>query len=307
MRFQARDGTILQTLYTYDGVLARRHLKGMFWPTASWQAMERRLSLLYHNGYLDWPDTEQRRTKPIPEPVVWLGWRGALYVAGQADAHVKPPANAGENQLRLLDKRLRERGIRWQREPRWIQLAHDLLAVDFRLAVEAAVAAMSAVSLETWIPEGIFLSDMDVVDFTYKGKDGKTRRGRKGVRPDGYFILIDHQRKARGNPARARFLLEVDNATHPHERFMREKLAAGLAYVRSPAYKVRFGYNAGRWLVVCPGERRMQNLKRQAEIVAGKDAALFYFTTMDQVKPETVLREPIWHRGGDNHLQTLLQ
>ena len=65
-----------QTIYANDGVLARRHLKALFWPEMTKQAMEQRLSTLYHNGYLNWPNLEQRRTKPIPEPVVWLGWRG---------------------------------------------------------------------------------------------------------------------------------------------------------------------------------------------------------------------------------------
>lgn len=307
MRFQARDGAILQAIYEYDGVLARRHLKDMFWPTFSKQAMERRLSLLYHNGYLNWPSNTQRRTKPIPEPIVWLGWRGVKYVSGQAGVTVKHPSNPGERQLRLFDRRLLEQGIHWQREPRWSQLFHDLAVVDFRLTVEAAISRLPSFHIETWIPEGAFLSQTDVVDFTYAGINGKTRKGRKGVRPDGYFILVDRLRETKGSPARARFLLELDNATHPQERFGRDKVAAGLAYIRSQAYKTRFGYNSGRWLVVCPGERRMYNMKRQAEFVVDRGATAFYFSTFDQIKPETVLTDPIWYRGGCDNPQPLLQ
>jgi len=54
MRFQDRDGAILQAIHENDGVLARRHLKALFWPKVTKQAMEQRLSLLYHNGYLNW-------------------------------------------------------------------------------------------------------------------------------------------------------------------------------------------------------------------------------------------------------------
>ena len=209
--------------------------------------------------------------------------------------------------MRLLDRGLHEQGIRWQREPRWSQLAHDLAVVDFRMMIEKAVSKTPSLSLETWFPEGEFLSNMDVVDFTYTDRDMKTKRGRKGVRPDGYFILVDHHRQTKGAPSRARFLLELDNATHPQVRFGRDKVAAGLAYIRSSEYKARFGYNSGRWLVVCPGEKRLKNMKRQAEQVVGSGAAAFYFTTFDQVKPNTVFTHPIWYRGGTEQSQPLLE
>ena len=47
MRFQQRDESILKTIQSYDGILARRQIKEMFWEDASNQAMERRLSLYY--------------------------------------------------------------------------------------------------------------------------------------------------------------------------------------------------------------------------------------------------------------------
>lgn len=72
LRFQSRDGALLSAIYDRDGVIAKRQLKDMFWPGASTRAMEMRLSLLYHQGYLDWPSLEQRRTRPISEPICWL-------------------------------------------------------------------------------------------------------------------------------------------------------------------------------------------------------------------------------------------
>jgi len=48
MRLQQRDGEIFQAIHHYDGILARRQIKLMFWPQSTAQAMERRLSLLYH-------------------------------------------------------------------------------------------------------------------------------------------------------------------------------------------------------------------------------------------------------------------
>ena len=225
MRFQDRDGDILQAIYDYDGILAGRHLKQLFWSDKSSRAMLGRLSLLYHNAYLDKPSEEQQRTKPIPERVIWLGWRGILWVASQRNIKVEAPQGDNEYQLRLLQRNLREQGIRWLREPRWIQLKHDLAVVDFRLAVEKAIAELPSLTLEKWISEGVFRSETDVVDYTVTGRDGKPRKKRKGVIPDSFFLIVDALRKIRGDPARARFLLELDEATHDNPSFGREKVA----------------------------------------------------------------------------------
>ncbi len=306
MRLQKRDGEIFQAIYHYDGVLARRQIKLMFWPRSTVQALERRLSLLYHNGFLSWPDTDQRRTKPIPEPVVWLGWRGILYLAGQMEIDVPFPNNAGENQMRLLEKRLREKGIGWQRELRWSQLEHDIAVNDFRMAIERAAIKWPSVTLESWVPEGDFLRDMDTIKFEYEDQDGKKKKRKKGIRPDGYFVLLDHLRLINNSPARARFLLEFDNGNHPLNRFGRDKAVPGAAYVRSRAYKQRFGFNSGRWLVVCHGEKRMHNLKARTEKAVGVNASIFLFTTMDQIEAGTVLNMPIWMRGGSNKVMSLV-
>ena len=306
MRLQERDGEVFQAIYNYDGVLARRQIKTLFWPQSSIQALERRLSLLYHNGFLTWPDINQRRTKPIPEPVVWLGWRGVLHLAGQMEINVPLPNNAGENQMRLLEKRLREEGMGWQREPRWSQLGHDIAVNDFRMAIERAAIKWPSVTLESWVPEGDFLREMDTIEFEYKGQDGKKRKRRKGVRPDGYFVLLDHLRLINNSPARARFLLEFDNGNHPLTRFGRDKAVPGVAYVRSKSYKQRFGFNSGRWLIVSNSEKRMYNLKTQTEKAVGANASIFLFSSMDQIKPDTVLNMPIWMRGGSNKVISLV-
>ena len=298
MRFQERDGQLLLLIFVCGGVLAFRHIKLIFWVHATARAVLKRLAKLVDNFYLARPTAHQRRTQPIPEPVYWLGWRGILWVAAQMGVEVDPPANQGENQMRDLAKRLRDRGIRWLREPRWIQLAHDLAVVDFRLAVEQAVSQSPALQLEAWIHESEFRSDGDTVKYRITGTDGKVRQVRKRVYPDSYFVVVDEQRLAQGLLARARFLLELDHATHANSRFGREKVAPGLAYVRSPQYKARFGDNSGRWLVVTTGERRMKNLMRQTKQVAGTGARVFLFTTLDQLGTSNVLTEPMWWQVG---------
>src|SRR5258706_2262527 len=91
IRFQLRDEDILEAIYGYGGVLAKRQLKEMFWPDKSWRAMEKRLSKLYHNGYLNWPNQEQWRRGPIPEAVCWLDWRGAPLLGARRGPPVDHP------------------------------------------------------------------------------------------------------------------------------------------------------------------------------------------------------------------------
>ena len=299
MRFQARDGQIIETIYEFDGVMAKRQLKRLFWAGSSERAMEKRLSLLYHNGYLDWPGMGQWRSEPIPEPVCWLGWKGALWLAGQRGASVEPPEKLNESQLRRLERALREAGLRWVREPRWSQLPHDLAINDVRIELVSALDELPQLTLERWVTEGAFAAEMDVVAYTINGQSGGARPRKRGVRPDGYFVIYDRERAARGQPARARFLLEVDNTTHDLASFGREKVLPGIAYLKDPAYELRFGVNAGRWLVVTLGtERRLRSLMDRARQVGGADAGLFWFTTFRELAAANPLCAPIWRQAG---------
>jgi hypothetical protein len=306
LRFQVRDGELLHTLYERDGVLAKRQIKDLFWPDATQRAMEMRLSLLYHQGYLDWPTLEQWQTKPVTEPVCWLGWQGMLWLANEHGLSIDPPSRPSESQLRRLARSLQQGGLRWVREPRWSQLAHDLAIVDFRLAVERAIRTTKDLRLEQWVSEGEFLSAPDVIEYQEMDCGGRGRPAKRQVRPDGYFALLDEARLNRQLPARARFLLEVDWGTHDLGSFGREKIAAGLAYLRSNAYRARFGDNSGRWLVMARSEARLDHLRRQAERVGGSSANAFLFTTLERVKRANVLVDPIWQDAGCSELKGLL-
>jgi hypothetical protein len=306
MRFQERDVAILQAIHDFDGVLARRHIKQMFWSGKSSQAMETRLSKLYHNGYLDWPDEEQRRFKPIPEPLVWLGWRGAMIVAREKGIDVPPLTRKNENQMRLLQANLRKHGIRWLREPNWYQAQHDLAVVDFRMAVERSVSKVPYIALERWILESEFRAEPDRIEFTFKGNKGTLRKKAKGVCPDGFFCLIDKNRRTEGAPYKARFLLEMDMATHDNPSFGIEKAAAGAAYIKSDLYRQRFGANAGRWLIVTTSEIRMKNLMRQTKQRVKRFTHLFFFTTLDQLGSENILTDPIWQQVDDGDTKSLI-
>lgn len=307
IQFQARDQIILHTIYEVGGVMAKRQIKEMFWPNKTWRAMEKRLSKLYHNGFIDWPDRDQWRGEPIPEAVCWLGWKGAMLLAQSWGLQINPPTNINENQLRNLQSLLRKGDFHWMREPRWIQLAHDITVVDIRLLLDKAIRKRPDLTLSEWLHEGVFRSNMDIMEYQVEDRNGLTRKVKKGICPDAFIVIDDEQRKLNGQPYRARFLLEIDNATHDNPSFGLEKALPGAAYMGSPAYKQRFGQNSGRWLVVTTaGQRRMENLIRQTEQKAGRDAALFYFSTFEQLKTHDLLTAQIWLQAGSRNSCSLL-
>lgn len=308
MIFQKRDGVILNAIYENDGVLAKRHLKKMFWVDKSWRAMEQRLKKLFIVGYISWPNREQYKIYPIPEPVCWLGWKGALYVAGKNGVKVQPPNNQNENQLRLYQKHLMDSGVRWVREPRWSLLRHDLTIVDFRLAMERSVGFLSSLLIEHWLPESEFRSNMDKVQTTIKTRNGKMIQVEKGVCPDAYFEVVDESRRLVGEAHRARFLLEIDMGTHDETSFGREKAAPGVAYIKSPDFKTRFGNNTGHWLIVTAGgDRRLKNLIRTTKEITGQDSNVFFFTTLDRISADNLLTSPIWWQAGQKDPLPLLR
>jgi hypothetical protein len=133
------------------------------------------------------------------------------------------------------------------------------------------------------------------VTYQAKDRDGRVRQKKKRVYPDSYFAL---QRLVQGIPTRARFLLELDNASHPNERFGWEKILPGLAYLKSSQYRARFGDNSGRWLIVTTGKTRMKNLMRQTLHMAGTASGVFLFTTLDQIWTCNILTRPVWWRAG---------
>jgi hypothetical protein len=299
MRFQDRDFEIIKTIYDNDGVLAKRQLKQLFWPGNSTRAMEKRLAKLNHGEYLAWPSRDHWRSKPIPEPICWLGWRGILMVAGKRGIVIEPPGQSNENKLRRFEKELHDKGLRWMREPRWIQLEHDIAVTDFRLGIEQAVAEINSLTLENWITDGTFRSNMDVIEYAIKGKEGTLKTEKKGICPDGYFEISDERRRINGTPARARFLVEIDMSTHDNPSFGREKAIPGVAYIKSAAYKNRFGYNSGRWLILTTGKVRMKNLVQQTIQSAGSGSKAFLFTTFEQLAGKNMLTEPIWMQPGN--------
>lgn len=300
LRPTERDERLLQAIFDYGGFLTARHLHNMFFSGKDQRTMERRISKLYHNQYLEWPSLEQRRTRPIPEPLYWLSWKGILLVASKLGLEIEPPISPTSNQLRLLRQRLRSQGISWLNEPHWIQLSHDIKVIDVRLAFEHAVQALSYVSLTECITESAFRTNPDTILVP-----GESQA--RGVIPDLYLHLVDENKKAEGLAEfHARFLFEIDMATHDTLRFEEQKYQAYAAYLGSPAFKKRFDAETGHWLVVTTGRKRLENLLRRVKYAGGNKAHFFFFSTFQQVLGNDPLRAPIWVHPGKEQPQALI-
>jgi len=307
MRFQDRDASILHTIQNYGGVLAKRHVHSIFWPRKSQRAMQKRLAKLKGSQYINWPSLNQRKQFPIPEPILWLDWKGAFLLANGANLKIQKPNTINENQLRLFERALHAKGLRWLREPHWNQLTHDLTTVDIRLKIEADIQEFSYLKLDHWINETVFRSNMDRVTFSYKDTKGRLRHNKRGVIPDGFLCIIDQKRQSKGQPPKANFLLEVDMATHSNPNFSIEKAAAGAAYIKSREFNKRFGSNSGRWLIITTSEIRMQHLMKHTHERITTKSNLFLFTTLSTFFSKNIFSESIWSVCGQDRKQKLLK
>ena len=107
------------------------------------------------------------------------------------------------------------------------------------------------------------------------------------------------------------FVLQIDNCNfgsiYTHNWHDGSWLP-GAAYIKSTAYKERFGSNHGLWLVVTSGgERRIANLMKQTAERAVEDARLFYFATLDKVMSKNFLVASIWNQAGSSQTVALVK
>lgn len=275
IRLTERDIKILETIHAFDGMMSLAQIDRLYFSGKGRTQPRHRMRLLCMHGYLQQPGKTMMHQVPWGETIYWLGRKGASLLAG------------------LQGQTLKQ--FRWRRQPRYSQIAHDLAVNDFRLDMAEAVTSSSFLTLREWQPEGEFLAQPDMV--TYSLPNGRPKK--RQIRPDGFFVL-----EKQSHPSPFAFLLEIDMGTEDNPRFGREKVLPSLAYLKSSAYRKRFGLRYGRFLIVTTGERRLQNMKAQTERLGG--GGQFYFTTFENIRPETVLRKPIWWLAGETQLRSIV-
>ena len=225
MRVTNRDRDILCTIYQYDGILSVDQIHRWFFPgDDDRRNAQRRVSTLFHNGYLQRPKREDLHR--LPEPVVWLDALGAEAVAEQLDFDVSE--------------------LPWRKEPRWGDVAHDIRQNEVRHLIETAANLTPQYIIEEWYGRDGLWRTVGAQPVPYLDLQGK--RQSKRVVPDGYFRL-SIKPDPDSQTQHVRFLLEFDNGTMPHSRFAEDKVSPNVHLVLSSVFEHYMGAKGGRFLV----------------------------------------------------------
>jgi hypothetical protein len=259
MLLTERDAEVIRAVNAYRALLGSQ-IEALFF--ASRSTAQYRLQRLYQHEFLERHFLSVVSGSPLASPIVYtLGKRGAKLLVdrfGLTPDAIRLPKNTTYS---------------------WGFLEHLLTINAVRVAVTLA-CRKEGWELETWEDEPIFRAQPDYVELL-------TKRGkpvRKPVLPDGYFCLRVPQGKAR-------FFLEVDRGTEPHSKF-KPQVEVYQAYTHTGGYQARYQATSLRILVVTTTSRRLSQLKAATQ-AAGGDRK-YYFTTLEQITPETILTTPIW-------------
>jgi hypothetical protein len=257
MRLTERDLQILQAVYAYR-VLTTQHLKTLFF--TSLRQTYGRLSLLYHHGFLDRQFLGVHADK-MNTPILYvLDRRGAECLQAHLGLEVT-----------------------WSKRDKTLTptfLEHTLAINSVRVAIACACQQQPGFQLTTWLGENDLKADYDYVPI--RRENGRLKS--VSVIPDSYFAL----ETPRGT---AHFFLELDRGTMTTQRF-KTKILAYQAYYASGAYQRRYQTKSLRVLTVTISAARAASLRRVTEAADGKQR--YWFTTLDQLTPETVLTQPLW-------------
>jgi Replication-relaxation len=276
MQITDRDVAILDAVCDMRFLTAEQIELLLFSPSTA-SSCRRRLSLLYHNAYLDRMLIPMKNAFGSTRAVYTLSRRGAEFVA-----------RARVCSTRDLD---------WQpgdTDKELYFLQHTLAINDFRIMVTNTAKARG-LSLD-WTDERT-LRRRTMKDYVTDPK----RPGQKlAVVPDGYFSLTD------GGHDQA-FALELDRGTVEEKRFKAKVRALG-EWKMNGTYERRYGRKSLRVLFVVSGAtrdpNRLQRIKRWTEAEAGR--SLFWFANLGDLTPANLLSDELWHVAGREHPYALL-
>ena len=185
--------------------------------------------------------------------------------------------------------------IKWQETHNHVGspfLEHMLMVNEVRIVFTLA-ARRASYSIEKRVGEEKLKASRDYVYVSAPGQAGR----RVAVIPDGYFMLNLGDK-------RAHFFLEVDRATQPHRRWM-QRVRVYVSYVQSGRYSERFETQSLRVVTVTTGPRRLTNLRRTTEEAGG--GRMFWFTTRDLARHDTIFAQPVWQVAGLEGLFRLIR
>lgn len=273
MQLTDRDVRILRLVADFRYMTREQVEKLEFSPTTI-SYCKRRLSLLFHNGYLE------RRLLPIRGA---FGATRAHYVLDQRGASVLTKV------LALTRAELDWRPRDGQREP--LYMDHTLRINDARVVVMLA-ARRAGLELR-WIDE----RELKRRARDHRVPDPLRKHEKITIIPDGYFTLGD----------RWSFALELDRGTVEEVPFKRKVRGYG-EWKTSGLYTRSFGTSSLRVLFVVADSRRdprrIARIRRWTQSAGG--GSMFWFASLDELSPNALLFEPAWIDANREGLRSLL-
>jgi hypothetical protein len=256
---------LLLGIYHHEGVLSQTQIVREYFSgsTKSWP--EYRLQQYFDHRLLNKFNAEWVNGEHLKETVYTLGTMGARYLARHLEIDYT--------------------SFTYRSKPRWLTLSHDLKLNDFRFSVVRESKKLTGFELVRWISE-------------FELHQHNKFLGR----PDGFFMLQRPSPTHADRVEELAILVEMDNATHPLNRFVSRKVKPSLRYIGSKEYERVFGVSNGAYFVVTTGPKRLANLKAKTEAAGG--SGRFYFTTFDQTD-QGVLTNAIWQMAGSNELLSI--
>jgi len=280
-RITLRDVQVVKAVYTHRALttpqietLLFRPENGRQHPTKT-SRCRHRLKLLFQYGIL-FRDEQPTRLSEGRKPLVYFIDKGAIPLL----------ADAYDVFHEEIDWSPRENKVTWR------FLDHWLATNDVRIAIEVAVGEEGLV-LQRWLDEKTLKSREMKESVEIRSSGGRTTMAT--IVPDGYFKLSDGEYEYH-------HLLEADRGTETVQsakfgrRDFTRKIRGYLAYYASGRYEAKYGARSMRVLIVTTSRKRMANLRALTERVGGGEQ--FWFTTFDEISPNTVLTEPIWEKAG---------
>lgn len=265
-RLTEDDRRILEAIHTFEGVINLEQVGRLFPAASDPGRLESQMRRLVDGGYLKLhSENAAKDASGAAETIYWLDEKGAAAVAA---AQGSDPAE-----------------LQWQNSLNWPLLSHNLKINRFHIDIIQACESSPTVTLQRWVTAREFWAYPESMPYTIRSQ----KIGGPGSRPDGFFQL---RRALPDRTDEFAFVLEIDAGTGNSSPLDSGESLPGMAYLRSKSYQQRFGIRYGRWLVVAADQKRVEQLRDRARRADGK--GLFYFTTREQVSPDTVLTDPIW-------------
>ena len=279
-RVTPRDLEVIYSVYTHR-VLTTEQIQALHFSSPA--LCRSRLRRMFQHGFLwrtDLPTKLSEGRRPL---VYFLDEKGAEFLLEHYD--------------------LEPEDLDWDPEHNTVSdpfIEHLIKTNEVRVALEVA-ATRNAITIEKWLDDKTLKSKQQKDYVALSGPQGGAQR--TAIVPDGYFYFKLDERKYSHN------FLEVDRATvvgmysQSGRRDWARKVRAYLAYHQQGLYQKRYGTKSMRVLTITTREKRLQNLKAITEQAGGRGR--FWFTTFEQVIPEKVFTDFIWHKAGSKQLHSL--